>query len=80
MGMAWLITLPSAAVVSAVMWYIGHMIGGTIGAFVVFGIMCVGALLMRWKSRRDPISHENVNDDWDGNAEQSKIRVSGGVK
>jgi PiT family inorganic phosphate transporter len=80
MGLAWLITLPSAAVVSAVMWYIGHVIGGTIGAIVVFGIMCVAALFMRWRSRRDPIGHHNVNDDWDGDAGAAKVTVSGGVK
>jgi PiT family inorganic phosphate transporter len=80
MGMAWLITLPSAGLVSAVMWYIGHVIGGTTGAIVVFGIMCAAALFMRWRSRRDPIGHHNVNDDWDGTADAAKVTVSGGVK
>jgi PiT family inorganic phosphate transporter len=80
MGMAWLITLPSAGLVSAVMWYIGHVIGGTTGAIVVFGIMCAAALFMRWRSRRDPIGHHNVNDDWDGTTDAAKVPVSGGVK
>ncbi len=42
--------------------------------------MCVAALYMRWHSRRDPIGHHNVNDEWGGpkNAEP-KVPVSGGV-
>jgi PiT family inorganic phosphate transporter len=80
MGLAWLTTLPLAALVGAVMWWIGHLIGGSAGAFTIFGLMCVAALYMRWHSRRDPIGHHNVNDEWDNptNAD-SKVPVSGGV-
>ena len=81
MGLAWLTTLPLAAIVGAAMWSIGHVIGGPPGAFVVFGIMCVAALYMWWHSRRNPISHANVNDEWsdDAKASDSKVPVSGGV-
>lgn len=78
MGLAWVVTLPSAAVVAAGMWWIGNLIS----AMMVFAIMCVAALYMWWRSRRDPISHDNVNDDWDPNAEadaDAKVTVAGGV-
>lgn len=62
---AWLITLPSAAVVSAGLWWIGHLIGGTVGDLAIFATMVAAALFMWWRSRRDPINPGNVNDDWD---------------
>ena len=74
MGMAWLITLPSAAAVGALMWWIGHLIGGAVGPIVVFAIMCGAALWMWLHSRRDPIGHHNVNEEW--SAEQSQVKVS----
>ena len=82
MGLAWLTTLPLAALVAAALWWLGHVIGGSTGAFVVFAIMCASAIYMRWHSRRDPISHHNVNDEWDGDQDPSKVKVpvSGGVK
>src|SRR5258706_11754618 len=36
---AWLITLPAAAIVGAIMWWIGHLIGGFAGALVIFVIL-----------------------------------------
>ncbi len=80
MGLAWLTTLPLAAIVGAAMWGIGHLIGGTAGAVTVFAIMCLAALYMRWHSRRDPIGHHNVNDEWtDPDKADPKVPVSGGV-
>jgi PiT family inorganic phosphate transporter len=63
---AWLITLPSAAVVGAVMWWIGHLIGGLAGAVVIFVLLLAAAGFMYLRSRRTPIDHNNVNDEWDG--------------
>ena len=37
-------------------------------------IMCAAALYMRWHSRRDPIGHHNVNDEWDGNPTRPRRR------
>ena len=65
MGMAWLTTLPAAALVGAVMWWIGNLVGGTPGALVVFVLMVAAWLGMWLHSRRDPISHHNVNDEWE---------------
>jgi PiT family inorganic phosphate transporter len=61
---AWLVTLPSAAVVGAVMWWIGDLFGGLPGALAIFVILCTLAGWMWLRSRRAPVDHTNVNDDW----------------
>jgi len=63
---AWLITLPAAGVVGALMWWIGHLIGGVAGAIVVFLILLALGGYMYLGSRRTPIDHNNVNDEWEG--------------
>lgn len=66
MALAWLITLPAAGLVGALMWWVGHLIGGAPGAIVIT-IILIGLSGYIWlRSRREPISHDNVNDDWDG--------------
>jgi PiT family inorganic phosphate transporter len=62
---AWLITLPAAAIVGAVMWWIGNLFGGLAGAIVVFVILLALAGYMYLRSRREPVDHHNVNDEWD---------------
>jgi PiT family inorganic phosphate transporter len=62
---AWLITLPAAGVVGALMWGIGHLIGGVAGAIVVFALLVAAAIAVWLRSRRAPIGHHNVNDEWD---------------
>jgi PiT family inorganic phosphate transporter len=62
---AWLITLPAAAVVGALMWYIGHLFGGLAGAVVVFALLVSAAVGAWLRARRTPIDHRNVNDDWE---------------
>jgi len=61
---AWLITLPAAAVVGALMWFIGHLVGGLAGAIVVFLILVALATSMYLRSRRQPVHAGNVNDEW----------------
>jgi PiT family inorganic phosphate transporter len=63
---AWLITLPAAAIVGAVMWYIGDIFGGLAGAILDFVILVAFAAFMFIRSRRTPVDHNNVNDEWDG--------------
>jgi inorganic phosphate transporter, PiT family len=62
---AWLITLPSAAVVGAVMWYIADLIGGVAGGIAVFVLLCLAAGGLYLRSRVTPVHAGNVNDEWE---------------
>ena len=68
MLVAWTITLPAAALVGAAMWFIGHLLGGLLGAVVVFALLVGLAAYMWVRSRRAPVDHTNVNDAWDSDA------------
>lgn len=73
MVVAWIITLPAAAAVGAACWFIAHLVSlasnTLVGTAVVFLIMAGLAFYIWHRSRRDPISHDNVNDEWDASAE-----------
>jgi PiT family inorganic phosphate transporter len=66
MVLAWMITLPMAAVVGAATWFIGDLFGGLTGALLMFLVLVGLSTFMYLRSRRAPIDHNNVNDDWDG--------------
>jgi PiT family inorganic phosphate transporter len=66
MLVAWLITLPSAAAVGAVMWWLGHLVGGIGGAVAITVVLLALAGYMFARSRREPVHAGNVNDDWSG--------------
>ncbi|MDR6316429.1 inorganic phosphate transporter [Actinoplanes couchii] len=68
MALAWLITLPSAALIGALMFWVGDAVGGTAGALVVFTLLCIASVAMYLRSRTGKVDHENVNDDWDGDS------------
>ncbi|MCO8271172.1 inorganic phosphate transporter [Actinoplanes sp. TRM 88003] len=61
----WLITLPAAAVVGALMWYLGNFVGGVAGAIVIFTVLIAAAVGMWLRSRLAPVDHNNVNDEWE---------------
>jgi PiT family inorganic phosphate transporter len=65
MVLAWLITLPAAGLVGALMWWIGDLIGGLAGALVMVLLLVASATAMWLRSRRIPVDQHNVNDDWD---------------
>ncbi|MDR1238141.1 MAG: inorganic phosphate transporter [Propionibacteriaceae bacterium] len=64
MVFAWLTTLPAAGAMGAIMYLIGHLVGGAAGAFTVFGLIVLSALGMYLRSRRDKISSANINAEW----------------
>ena len=70
---AWLITLPCAGVVGAVMWWIGHALGGMAGALAIFALLLAAAGAMYVRSHREPVDHRNVNDDWDATPTRSGV-------
>jgi inorganic phosphate transporter, PiT family len=66
MLLAWLITLPSAAIVGAIMWYLADALGGALGAVVIFVLLLAAAAAFYLRSRVTPVHAGNVNDEWDG--------------
>jgi inorganic phosphate transporter, PiT family len=65
MAAAWVITLPSAAVVGALMWWLADLLGGgVLGAVVIVLILAALAAAMYVRSRVEPVHPGNVNDDW----------------
>jgi PiT family inorganic phosphate transporter len=63
---AWMITLPSAAIVGALMWYIADVLGGgLLGALAITVILIAGAVAMYIRSRLEPVHPGNVNDEWE---------------
>lgn len=76
MVLAWLITLPSAAVVGAATWFVGNLIGGLGGALVIFVILVALAGYMYLRSRSTAVHAGNVNDDW---AETRREPVTAGA-
>lgn len=70
MVVAWLITLPAAAIVGALTWLIGHGLNaltGTqfIGEMTVFTLLVIFCFLMWRHSQKDNIDASNVTGDWD---------------
>lgn len=69
MAVAWVITLPSSAIVGIICWWIAHGIGlvssDLIGVLVAFAILLGVSWYIFAHSRRAPVDPSNVNDDWD---------------
>ena len=64
MGLAWLITLPSAGLVAAVLWFVAHVLGAWAVPLAIVAIMGLMALAMWRHSLRAPVDHSNVDDEW----------------
>ncbi|MEX3514130.1 MULTISPECIES: anion permease [unclassified Corynebacterium] len=73
MAAAWLITLPCAAFVGFVSWWLAHGISAfsslTVGAIVDFVLLIAMATLIVVRSRMNPVDASNVNEDWNKDAE-----------
>ena len=65
MATAWLFTLPSAGLVGALAYAIAHFIGGDTGAVVLFILVLALGITIYLASRKKPVNHRNVNDDWE---------------
>ena len=70
MVVAWLITLPAAAIVGALTWLIGHGLNALTGAqfigeMTVFALLVIFCFLMWRHSQKDNIDASNVTGDWD---------------
>ena len=66
MATAWLITLPAAGLVGALTYFLVHGIGGYVGAIIGFLALVGVSFAIWWQSRKEPIDHSNVNNEWEG--------------
>jgi inorganic phosphate transporter, PiT family len=64
MVVAWLFTLPAAAVVGALMWALGNALGGYVGPVAVVAVLVALAGFMYVRASRQPVNSDNVNDAW----------------
>ena len=62
MVVAWIVTLPAAALVGAAMYGVAEGIGGNAGVVAV-AILAIVSGIAAWRvSRRDPVTAGNVTD------------------
>jgi PiT family inorganic phosphate transporter len=66
MVVAWLLTLPAAGLVGALCHWLEAGLGGTAGVVAVAFVLVAASTAIWLASRRKPVDHTNVNDDWDG--------------
>ncbi len=66
MAAAWLITLPAAGIVGALTYFLVDGIGGFPGILVGIAVLVGMAGAIYLQSRKAPIDHNNVNDEWEG--------------
>ena len=66
MAAAWLITLPAAGIVGALTYFLVDGIGGFPGILVGIAVLVAMAGAIYLQSRKAPIDHNNVNDEWAG--------------
>ena len=70
MAVAWLTTLPAAALVGAISYWISYALKSLTGSAlagdgVIFVILVGLSLYMWWRAQQQKVDHSNVNADWD---------------
>ena len=82
MAVAWLITLPAAAIVGALSYWLSYVVkditgSRLIGDGVIFVILVTLSVYMWWRAQQQKVDHNNVNADWD---ESTNSVVPAGVR
>ncbi|PJN26344.1 phosphate transporter [Kitasatospora sp. CB02891] len=72
---AWLLTLPAAALVGAVAYWIANGIGGTAGVVVIFVALVLASVALFVASRHPAVTAENVNAAWTGTVAPEPTRT-----
>ncbi|MET9328312.1 inorganic phosphate transporter [Tsukamurella sp. NPDC003166] len=62
---AWVITLPAAAIVGAVMWFVAAKIPTLAGPLVAFAILVALSGYMYRRAQQQKVDSNNVNAEWD---------------
>ena len=70
MAVAWLITLPAAAAVGALSYWLSHTVMNISGSQlagdgVIFVILVALSFFMWWRAQQQKVDSSNVNADWD---------------
>ncbi|AUH69995.1 MULTISPECIES: inorganic phosphate transporter [Gordonia] len=65
MAVAWITTLPAAAAVGALCYWLASLIGGAPGAIVIFLILAGLSGYMYYRAQQQKVDADNVNADWD---------------
>jgi PiT family inorganic phosphate transporter len=65
MATAWIFTLPAAALVGALSFFIANLTGGAAGAIVIFVILVAASGFMYYRAQLQKVDSNNVNADWD---------------
>jgi PiT family inorganic phosphate transporter len=83
MVVAWLITLPAAGIVGAVMWWVGDGVekatsAGLAGVVIDLVLIALAAYIFQ-RSRRSTVNHANVNDEWDAFVPETALPAEAGV-
>ena len=76
LAIAWVVTLPAAALTGAVAWKATDVLGDA-GFVAVFGVLAACALAFYMASRRSPVGPANVNDEWTGSAPTRQTASAG---
>ena len=72
MAVAWLVTLPAAALVGAGAEALQSWLGGTLGNAAVLVLLVGVSTSIVVAARRSAVTHQNVNDDWSEPARQPR--------
>ncbi|CAM3904370.1 inorganic phosphate transporter [Smaragdicoccus niigatensis] len=65
MVVAWMITLPAAGVVGAIMWVVAAKIPGLAGPLVAFAMLLALSGYLYRRAQQQKVDHNNVNAEWD---------------
>ncbi|HEY5266623.1 MAG TPA: inorganic phosphate transporter [Acidimicrobiales bacterium] len=74
-ALAWIITLPAAALFGAFSYYSAHVIGGTFGVMVLALVAAAYATFLVRRSRRSVVNATNVNDVWGDPVEVAEVKT-----
>lgn len=66
MGVAWLITLPAAALVGVLCMGVAKLLPDVLGAAINILILLAIVAFVIWRANKSKIDHTNVTDEWDG--------------
>lgn len=74
MAVAWVITLPAAAIVGAACWALAHFIGvltaDIVGVLAAFAVLLALSGVIFYRSMSAPVNASNVNAEWDAETNQ----------